>query len=35
MVRTIWLADCDREKKEVSVLQRHIAYDLLLPKGLL
>ncbi|KAA8546448.1 hypothetical protein F0562_002813 [Nyssa sinensis] len=32
VVRTIWLEDCDREKKELSVLQQHIAYDLLLPK---
>ncbi|XAR49591.1 hypothetical protein NMG60_11032843 [Bertholletia excelsa] len=32
VVKTTWLEDCDREKKEVSVLQRHIAYDLLLPK---
>ncbi|KAK9287716.1 hypothetical protein L1049_016155 [Liquidambar formosana] len=32
VVRTIWLEDCDREKKEIPVLQRHMAYDLLLPK---
>ncbi|CBI18968.3 unnamed protein product, partial [Vitis vinifera] len=32
VVRTIWLEDCDHEKKEVSVLRRHIAHDLLLPK---
>lgn len=35
VVKTAWLEDCDREKKEIPVLQRHIAYDLLLPKGLL
>ncbi|KAF8411734.1 hypothetical protein HHK36_004292 [Tetracentron sinense] len=33
VVRTVWLEDCDREKKEIPVSQRHIAYDLLLPKG--
>lgn len=33
VVRTIWLQDCEREKKEISVLRRHVAYDLLLPKG--
>lgn len=32
VVRTIWLEDCDHEKKELSVLRRHIAHDLLLPK---
>ncbi|XP_057974926.1 uncharacterized protein LOC131162454 isoform X2 [Malania oleifera] len=32
VVRTIWLDDCEREKKEIPVLRRHIAYDLLLPK---
>ncbi|CAK9160359.1 unnamed protein product [Ilex paraguariensis] len=32
VVRTTWLEDCDREKKEIPVLQRHIAYDLLFPK---
>lgn len=35
VVRTTWLEDCDREKKEIPVFQRHIASDLLLPKGLL
>lgn len=35
VVKTSWLEDCDREKKEVTVLQRHIANDTLLPKGLL
>lgn len=35
VVKTAWLEDCDHEKKEIPVLQRHIAYDLLLPKGLL
>lgn len=33
VVKTTWLEDCDREKKEVPVLKRHIAQDLLLPKG--
>ncbi|KAK7275610.1 hypothetical protein RIF29_16729 [Crotalaria pallida] len=32
VVTTSWLEDCDREKKEASVLKKHIAYDLLLPK---
>ncbi|XP_073271085.1 uncharacterized protein [Primulina huaijiensis] len=32
VVKTAWLEDCTRKKKEVSVLHRHIAYDLLLPK---
>ncbi|KAI8002190.1 DNA topoisomerase 2-binding protein 1-A [Camellia lanceoleosa] len=32
VVRTVWLEDCDRTKKEVPVLQRHIAYELFLPK---
>jgi len=35
VVKTAWLEDCDREKKQVPVLRRHIAYDLLYPKGLL
>lgn len=35
VVRTAWLEDCDREKKEIPVLCQHIAYDLLLPKGFL
>lgn len=34
VVRPIWLEDCDREKKEIPVLRRHIAYDLLVPKGM-
>ncbi|XP_057442668.1 uncharacterized protein LOC130734326 isoform X2 [Lotus japonicus] len=33
VVKTSWLEDCDREKKEVTVLQRHIANDTLLPKA--
>ncbi|KAF7816812.1 DNA topoisomerase 2-binding protein 1-A isoform X1 [Senna tora] len=33
VVKTTWLEECDREKKEVLVLRRHIAQDLLLPKG--
>ncbi|KAI4337857.1 hypothetical protein L6164_016226 [Bauhinia variegata] len=32
VVKTTWLEDCDREKKEVPVLKRHVANDLLLPK---
>ncbi|XP_024973372.1 DNA topoisomerase 2-binding protein 1 isoform X1 [Cynara cardunculus var. scolymus] len=32
VVRTVWLEDCEREKKEIPVLRRHVAYDLLLPK---
>ncbi|KAF8389341.1 hypothetical protein HHK36_026035 [Tetracentron sinense] len=32
VVRTVWLEDCDREKKEIHLSQRHIAYDLRLPK---
>lgn len=34
VVRPSWLEDCDQEKKEIPVLQKHLAYDLLLPKGL-
>lgn len=33
VVRPTWLEDCDRERKETPVLRKHIAYDLLLPKG--
>ncbi|GMN45524.1 hypothetical protein TIFTF001_014708 [Ficus carica] len=33
VVRTTWLEDCDREKKQIPVYQRHNAQDLLLPKG--
>ncbi|XP_030934131.1 DNA topoisomerase 2-binding protein 1-A [Quercus lobata] len=32
VVKPTWLEDCDCEKKEIPVLQRYIAYDLLLPK---
>ncbi|KAI9201150.1 hypothetical protein LWI28_018974 [Acer negundo] len=32
VVRTTWLEDCDRERKEIPVLRRHVAYGLLLPK---
>ncbi|XP_065847986.1 uncharacterized protein [Euphorbia lathyris] len=32
VVRSTWLEDCDREKKEIPVVRQHIAYDLLLPK---
>ncbi|KHG06354.1 DNA topoisomerase 2-binding 1 [Gossypium arboreum] len=32
VVKTSWLEDCDRQKKEIPVHQRHVAYDLLLPK---
>ncbi|KAH9757181.1 transcription coactivator [Citrus sinensis] len=35
VVKSTWLEDCDRERREISILQRHVAYDLLLPKGLL
>ncbi|XP_017241965.2 uncharacterized protein LOC108214466 [Daucus carota subsp. sativus] len=35
VVKTIWLEECDREKKEVPVLRRHTGYDLLIPKDLL
>ncbi|XP_014502700.1 DNA topoisomerase 2-binding protein 1-A isoform X4 [Vigna radiata var. radiata] len=33
VVKTSWLEDCDHKKKEVPVLRRHIAYDLLQPKA--
>uniref|UniRef100_A0A1S3E5C7 DNA topoisomerase 2-binding protein 1-A n=2 Tax=Cicer arietinum TaxID=3827 RepID=A0A1S3E5C7_CICAR len=33
VVKTSWLEDCDRERKQVPVLRRHIACDLLLPKA--
>lgn len=33
VVRITWLEDCDRLKKEIPVYHRHIAQDLLLPKG--
>ncbi|KAE8726181.1 Topbp1, putative isoform 3 [Hibiscus syriacus] len=32
VVKTNWLEDCDRQKKEIPVRQRHVANDLLLPK---
>ncbi|KAK4372086.1 hypothetical protein RND71_007470 [Anisodus tanguticus] len=32
VVKSGWLEDCDLENKEVPVLRKHIAYDLLLPK---
>ncbi|KAI3513562.1 hypothetical protein L1887_20898 [Cichorium endivia] len=32
VVKTVWLEDCEREQKELPVLRRHVAYDLLLPK---
>ncbi|OMP05431.1 hypothetical protein COLO4_08845 [Corchorus olitorius] len=32
VVKPNWLEDCDRQKKEIPVQQRHIACDLLLPK---
>lgn len=32
IVKMSWLEDCTLKKKEVPVLQSHIAYDLLLPK---
>ncbi|XP_057249582.1 uncharacterized protein LOC104893213 isoform X1 [Beta vulgaris subsp. vulgaris] len=33
VVRRNWLEDCNRERKEVPVIQKHIAYDILLSKG--
>ncbi|XP_022134020.1 DNA topoisomerase 2-binding protein 1 [Momordica charantia] len=33
VVRTTWLEDCDRQKKEIPVLGRHMAYDALIPKA--
>lgn len=33
VVRTVWLEDCDQERKEIPVTERHIVSDLLLPKG--
>ncbi|KAI5421256.1 hypothetical protein KIW84_044910 [Lathyrus oleraceus] len=33
VVKTSWLEDCDRVKKQVPVLRRHIACDLFLPKA--
>lgn len=35
VVRATWLEDCEREKKEIPVLQRHSACDILRPKGAL
>ena len=35
MVRSNWLEECDRQKKEIPVLGRHMAYDELIPKGLI
>ncbi|XWS25087.1 hypothetical protein CRYUN_Cryun27aG0041000 [Craigia yunnanensis] len=32
VVKSNWLEDCDCQKKEIPVHQRHVAYDLLLPK---
>ncbi|XP_056693794.1 uncharacterized protein [Spinacia oleracea] len=32
IVRRNWLEDCDRERREVPVIQKHAAYDLLLCK---
>ncbi|KAI3669544.1 hypothetical protein L6452_40783 [Arctium lappa] len=34
VVRTLWLEDCEREKKEIPVLSRHSAYKLLLPEAI-
>lgn len=34
VVRRNWLEDCDRERKEVPVIQKHTAYELLLPRDL-
>ncbi|CAM8939523.1 unnamed protein product [Rhodiola kirilowii] len=33
VVKANWLEDCDRLKKEIPVLQKHIGHDLLLPRG--
>jgi topoisomerase (DNA) II binding protein 1 len=33
VVKASWLEDCEREKKEIPVLQRHSACDILPPKG--
>mgnify|MGYP004706776067 FL=1 len=35
VVKSEWLEDCDHQKKEVPVLKRHMAYDLILPRGLI
>ncbi|MCI40061.1 DNA topoisomerase 2-binding protein 1-like, partial [Trifolium medium] len=35
VVKTSWLEDCDRENKQVPVLRRYNAYDLVFPKGVL
>jgi len=35
VVKTSWLEDCDRQKRQVPVLGRHTANDLVLPKGVL
>ncbi|KAK2976146.1 hypothetical protein RJ640_012356 [Escallonia rubra] len=35
VVRSIWLEECDYGKKEIPVLRRHMALDLILPKGLI
>ncbi|XP_027159017.1 DNA topoisomerase 2-binding protein 1 [Coffea eugenioides] len=32
VVKSEWLEDCDHQKKEVPVLKRHMAYDLILPR---
>ncbi|XP_038898756.1 DNA topoisomerase 2-binding protein 1 isoform X2 [Benincasa hispida] len=33
VVRANWLEDCDRQKKEIPILGRHMAYDELIPKA--
>ncbi|KAL8144099.1 hypothetical protein V2J09_017131 [Rumex salicifolius] len=33
VVQPNWLEDCERAKREISVMQRHMANDVLLPKG--
>ncbi|MCI15366.1 DNA topoisomerase 2-binding-like protein, partial [Trifolium medium] len=33
VIKTSWLEDCDREKKQVPVLQEYSAYDLVFPKA--
>ncbi|XP_031739410.1 DNA topoisomerase 2-binding protein 1-like [Cucumis sativus] len=33
VVRSNWLEDCDRQKKEIPILGRHMAYDEIIPKA--
>lgn len=34
VVKPVWLEDCERLKKEVSIAPKHIASDLIFPKGM-